>query len=629
MDHLSVKTVLTHKLFPLFFNIGLGLLGIFLLYTSIQVMKIDQLWGYSPLAFFMGCWMVISVSLKFIFTRSKHFNYFILSTVSGILLYMGFPDASVTPLLFLGFVPLLYIVERVIEKGEKGWLAFRYSYSAFLVWNILTTFWVANTSFVPSIVAFTLNSLFMTIPFMFYYAFRKRFNLNLSLVAFAAFWISWEMIHLRWEISWPWLTLGNAFSSRSLWVQWYEYTGHLGGSVWVLAMNALIFSVIQKIRKGGQMKVTSLLYPMLLLVGPMFASFFIFFGYQEKGEEINVCVVQPNYEPHYEKFSIPDRVQLSEFIELVKESATDTTDYIVFPETSFKFINIDGVKEDNKMNSLYNMLDSFPRANLITGLVSYKLYADKEEGVDNLREIRPRNGMNYMQIQNSAVELDDRESEYGVHVKGKLVPGAEIFPYSKLLFFLEPIVKKAGGSTAGHARSKDPNVLSGGKANVGASICYESIYGYWMRKFVNNGADLFFVVTNDGWWDNTPGHRQHLAFSILRAIEFRRSIARSANTGVSCVIDQHGRVFHPQQYGTKSAFNATIQANDQLTIYARYGDIVGRIAWLLSLCFLAFIVRKTVADKRKKKGCLPSKVNHGNVVEVFHVHFRSHLSFPS
>ena len=600
MDHLSVKSIITHKRFPLLFNILIGLLGTYLLYTSSQVLLNEPLWGYSPMAFFMGCWMVISVALKFILVKSKHFNYFILSTLSGVVLYLGFPDVSATPLLFLGFIPLLHIVEKVIEKKEKSWVAFRYTYSAFLVWNILTTFWVTNTSFVPSIVAFTLNSLFMTIPFMCYFVFRKRFKLPISLVAFVAFWVAWEMIHLRWEISWPWLTLGNAFSSRSLWVQWYEYTGHLGGSVWILAMNALIFKVINGVRTGGRIQPAALFYPVFLIMTPIFVSFFVFFGYQEKGDPVKVCVVQPNYEPHYEKFAVPARVQLQEFTELVHETATDTTDYIIFPETSFGLVDIDNLQSDRKINTLYNMLDSFPRASLVTGLVSYKLYADKEKGIDNLREISERGGMKYMQIQNSAVEMREREGDYDVHIKGKLVPGAEIFPYSKLLFFLEPIVKKAGGSTAGHARSKTPGVLNEGIANVGPSICYESIYGYWMRKFVQNGADIIFVVTNDGWWDNTPGHRQHLAYSILRSIELRRSIARSANTGVSCIIDQHGRVFKPMAYGTKGAFNGTLQANSELTVYARYGDILGRISWLLSLVFFAFILRRSVVEKKKK-----------------------------
>ena len=119
-----------------------------------------------------------------------------------------------------------------------------------------------------------------------------------------------------------------------------------------------------------------------------------------------------------------------------------------------------------------------------------------------------------------------------------------------------------------------------------------------MRKYVQKGADLIFVITNDGWWDNTPGHRQHLGYSVLRAIELRKSIARSANTGVSCIIDQHGRVFNTLEYGIEGAITAKVQVNPEQTFYARNGDILGRIAYLLSAIFLAFMLRKNF--KRKK-----------------------------
>ena len=596
MQQSIINKVFSDKRFPLFFNIGLGILGLYLLINSSQVLINEPLWGWNTMSFFMGCWLVITVLLKFLVTKSKHLKYFVLSFVSGFLLYLGFPDPSITPLLFVGFVPLLYIVEEVIAKKQSAWLVFRYGYSAFLVWNIMATFWVANTSFIPSIVAFTLNSLFMMIPFMSYYFFRKRFKLNISLVAFVAFWVSWEMIHLRWEISWPWLTLGNAFSSRSLWVQWYEYTGHMGGSVWVLAVNALLHKLIHSYRMGKKLSVTALVYPVFLIMVPMFISFFVFFGYEEKGEEVNICVVQPNYEPHYEKFKVPRSEQLKEFINLVQNTATDSTDYIVFPETSFGQINLDNIENNRTIRTLYNALDSFPQASLVTGISSYLRFAEKPEDVPNLHELSNNRG--YMQFQNSAIEIVNRQVNEEIHVKGKLVPGAEITPYSKFLFFLEPIIKQAGGSLAGHARSKDPTVLSGGKANIAPAICYESIYGYWMRKFVQNGADMIFVVTNDGWWDDTPGHRQHLAYSILRAIELRRSIARSANTGVSCTIDQYGRVFNTLAYEKRGAFNATMRANTELTFYAKYGDILGRVSWLLSMIFFAFILGKSVSEKK-------------------------------
>lgn len=593
-----VKTIYKHPRFYILINFllaSIALGGIF--YTGNTMLDMD-LWGYYPLYFFLSCWLLGQVLVGSLAQKSRSRKYLLLSSLSGILFHLSFPDPSITPLIFTAFLPLLYIAEKELEKPKGAWRVFRYSYSGFLLWNILTTFWVANTSFVPSIVAFTLNSLFMTIPFMLYFHFRKRFPLVISLIAFAAFWLSFEMIHLRWEISWPWLTLGNAFSSRSLWIQWYEYTGHLGGSVWVLLMNALVFFVLMEVRTQKQMKVTTLLFPMFGLVIPMFASFFVFFGYQEKGDVVNVAVVQPNFEPHYEKFDIPSQVQLDRFLKLSSESVGDSTDYLIFPETSFGAFPIDDLESSATIRKLNIFLDSFPNLNLVTGLISYRIYDEKEEGVDNLRAINRGGETKYMLVQNSAVQLKGTDQAYDVHVKGKLVPGAEIFPYSKLLFFLEPIVKKAGGSTSGHQRSLEPSVFKGEKATVGPSICYESIYGYWMKKYVEKGADLIFVVTNDGWWDNTPGHRQHLGYSVLRAIELRKSIARSANTGVSCIIDQHGRVFNTLEYGVEGTISTKVQANSEQTFYARHGDLLGRLAYLLSAIFLAFMFRKNFKKEK-------------------------------
>jgi apolipoprotein N-acyltransferase len=74
-------------------------------------------------------------------------------------------------------------------------------------------------------------------------------------------------------------------------------------------------------------------------------------------------------------------------------------------------------------------------------------------------------------------------------------------------------------------------------------ICYESIYSDYITDYIRKGANLLTIMTNDGWWDNTPGYRQHMNYARLRAIETRRWIARSANTGISCFIDPAGNVY--------------------------------------------------------------------------------------
>lgn len=120
-------------------------------------------------------------------------------------------------------------------------------------------------------------------------------------------------------------------------------------------------------------------------------------------------------------------------------------------------------------------------------------------------------------------------------------------------------------------------------------ICYESIFGDYVAWGVRKGAELLFVSTNDGWWKNSPGHRQHAAYARLRAIENRRDIARSANTGISCFIDQKGRVFQATAYGEPDCIRQTLLANSRLTFYSKYGDLLGRSALpfsglLLLLC---------------------------------------------
>jgi apolipoprotein N-acyltransferase len=130
-------------------------------------------------------------------------------------------------------------------------------------------------------------------------------------------------------------------------------------------------------------------------------------------------------------------------------------------------------------------------------------------------------------------------------------------------------------------------------------ICYESVFGSYVTQYIRKGANLIFVITNDGWWGNTPGHRQHFTFSQLRAIETRRSIARSANTGISAFIDQRGDVFQKTKYWEPAVIRQVINANNKITFYVKYGDYIARlsafVAVFLLLIAISFRLRKKQA----------------------------------
>ena len=128
-------------------------------------------------------------------------------------------------------------------------------------------------------------------------------------------------------------------------------------------------------------------------------------------------------------------------------------------------------------------------------------------------------------------------------------------------------------------------------------ICYESIFGEYVTGYVQKGAELIFIITNDGWWKNTPGYKQHMSFARLRAIETRRSIARSANTGISCFINQRGDVSQPTGWWVDAAIKGTINANDEITFYVKYGDYIARISLFVSaLLLLNLVVRKFIKN---------------------------------
>ena len=126
---------------------------------------------------------------------------------------------------------------------------------------------------------------------------------------------------------------------------------------------------------------------------------------------------------------------------------------------------------------------------------------------------------------------------------------------------------------------------------VGPVICWESVFGEYVTGYVKDaGANFLFIITNDGWWRNTPGHRQHNAYARLRAIETRRSIARSANTGISSLINQRGEEIARVGWWIRSGIRGTLNKNDHLTFYVKHGDFLGRIAVFLTVILLLYSI---------------------------------------
>ncbi len=437
----------------------------------------------------------------------------------------------------------------------------------------------------------------MSIPWLLFRITKKHAGSAWGYFSLVLYWISFEHIHLNWDISWPWLTLGNGFSTFPEWIQWYEFTGVFGGTLWVWLVNLLIFFAlagkpVDQNTKMGNKKFA--VYAILLICLPIAYSYYVYFTYEEEGEPVEIVVLQPNIDPYTEKFIgsenfIPFDQQLDRFFTLSSEKITPNTAFLVWPETA---IDHQFREEHIKANPYYQKIkafkDQYPQLALLSGAVTSTIYEDEK---DYTPSTRYREGIGHYDIFNAAIFLQ-ADSVSFFH-KSKLVPGVEIMPYPKAIGFVSELLFDLGGTSGGYGRQTEKTVFyNADSIGIAPSICYESIYGDYMREFVLNGANFIFIITNDGWWWKSSGYKQHLQYATLRAIETRRSIARSANTGISCFINQRGDILQPTEFWTQDVVNGTIRSNDALTFYTRYGDYISRTAlWLSVFVFLAGFVK--------------------------------------
>ncbi|MEP7194991.1 MAG: apolipoprotein N-acyltransferase [Saprospiraceae bacterium] len=553
-------------------------------------MSQEKLWRHLPLFLFLSFWIgfVLLVDV-YILKHQNSKKILVLTAFSSLLLSLGYPPYGLTPLLFIGFVPLFYL-ENYCNKLKIN--STFYIYNAFVLWNIYDTYWVANAALIPGIVAIWLNAFFMLVP---WYASMKVGKLipRLRGVAFICFWICLEYLHLNWEISWPWLNLGNAWSAIPSFIQWYEITGTFGGSLWILLVNVLIYSWIVKDYSFSTSTVWNFIkskrlylsYLFLLITLPIVISLIRYNTFIANGKYGEVCLVQPNYEPHYEKFVVPEIDQINRLGRLAEIAINKETKFIVFPETSFGDsggpIRTDKISSDNRIILLYDFIESHFNIPIVMGVTTINYLAEGSAPTPYTR-VNPRTKTAY-EIGNSAIILKDRSEKVPLYNKSKLVPGAEIFPYSKFLPFLNPIVDILGGSKEGLVRQKERQVFESKGYVIAPVICYESIYGDYMRDYILKGAQAICIMTNDGWWDDTPGYKQHMAYSKLRAIEFRKPVFRSANTGITCFIDSKGDLTKSIGYGVHSAISQGVSFNDEISFYAKYGDFIAVIALVLAI----------------------------------------------
>ena len=536
-----------------------------------------------------------------------------LSVLSGLLLAFAWYPHGIAFLIFFAFVPLFSLSEISLQEGKRnafgrGILLF---YPAFFVFNLITTYWIAYCTVPGAAAAVVANALLQTLTFSAWHACRKQVkNSVLQVVMLIAFWISFEYLHLNWDLTWPWLNLGNVFATMPWLVQWYSVTGAFGGAIWILVVNFLIYRELlyRKEKKERSKNVVVGVFAACFILPLLVSLYFYWDGERQMTttpHPIKAVIVQQNTDPWLEEYRLNNEQHIQRILDVAGPYLNEKTNLVITPESAVPHTiemgalrNHTFMQGDTRFEG-FALLDSvttvYPNVNFVLGLSTVGISDHKTSPV--AQECNPGQ---FMEFFNTAGFYNKKGLVSHYH-KSRLVPGVEKMPFPKVFGFLENAIIELGGSNSSLGTDTAQRVFAfdvdGRTMRIGTAICYESVYGELVGRFVKNGANVLAVITNDSWWDDSPGHRQHFKMSRLRAIETRRYVLRAANGGFSGVIDPRGEVLAKTNYNERTAIQTTVYAQDNETFYVKHGDYIARISIILTFCGLIFST--FLAIKRK------------------------------
>jgi apolipoprotein N-acyltransferase len=479
------------------------------------------------------------------------------AVVSGVLMTLCFPPFSAWPLCFVALAPLFAAVLRARPSRKES---FKTMFVCGVAFYVTLMWWVVKL--LPSagatipwiltpavfIMAFYL-SLYPALAFVLLAAIT-RWRLVSFLIAAPAAWVMADLARSQGELSFPWGVMGYALSDAPVLVQSASAVGLFGLTFLIVVVNALLGAVF--VLRDTRLRVVSLVGAVFVVVCMWGQGRSAIADIEtQSGETVRTAIVQPNVD-----------------LKIKREAAALDAKLIIFPETCAP-LYIEGRNKTfkHRLTALSRELD----VSVYLGFLDHRY-----EGVDANLNIYNSSGL---------FAPDGRVSKYH---KNHLLPFGEQLPLSWKFRWLRKISFGQANFMPGPAR--EPVEAAG--TSFTPLICFESVFPYLCRRGVQQGAELLVNITNDGWFGDTPGPFQHAQMSILRAVEFRRYLVRSANSGVSMVVDPAGRVQMSLGLYEQGILAVEIAPQSGRTLYSRFGDWPVFLFSVLLLVAAGFVARR-------------------------------------
>lgn len=514
-----------------------------------------------------------------------NYRYLFLSVTSGVLFFLSFPKHGIGLIAWISLVPLLFALK---DAGVKE--GFTLGLLTGIVANIGLMYWitfvVVHYGYLPyylGVILMLLLASYLSLYFALFAAGLVYFSRKgiPRIISAPVLWTCLEYGKSHFLTGFPWENLAHSqYLYRSL-IQVVDLTGTFGISFLIVMVNVIIFDALADTLKGRLIWGKIGLGCCLILIA-------CGYGYVKTqqieealtaAETFDVAIAQGNIDQNIKWNPRFQNETISAYKSLSLQKKSSRSGLTVWPETAAPFFFQD---ENNRMHGEIKGIAQASGEWLLFGSPSYVKECDGNEDC--------------ITFLNSAFLLSPQGRIEGQYNKVHLVPYGEFVPLRKLFPFISKLVVGVGDFRPG----KGYYPLRMNNHKVGVLICYEGIFPDASRTYKTMGADVLVNITNDAWFGNTSAPYQHLSMTVFRAIETRLYVIRSANTGISALIDPTGRIVAKTELFTRTALRDTIKFIHYETIYATYGDIFIVICMLSLLCcvFITF-KRRTEHGGRK------------------------------
>ncbi len=542
-------------------------------------------------------------------------NRYLLAVLSGLLLGLAFPPTGLGGglLAFVALVPLLV----ALENGTRLREAFKLGWVAMFVLGLVSNYWVGGWKSMGDVDPFLMvggvllaivHPFFLVVPWLLYDSVRRRFGRRAALYSLPIFQGGFEYAHSFGDLSYPWLNLYNTQTYNLAFDQFIEISGPYLLSMVIVLVNVEVFQMFFTSGLNGRGGRKWHLVTLVLLVCIPYLYGLHALGQKEDSRSsLRVTIVQPNIDPWAKWSSDEDRILDTNFEATVTaiRANHDSTDLIVWPETAITFY-ITSPAKGFEMAELNKFVSSMHHA-LLTGFPDRQDYVQGQDSIPS-DAVPVGIGGIYYRSWNAAMMLyqaPDGTMHRQAYHKQKLVPLGEHIPFVQYFPILGKWFQWSVGIGSwnigeGYEPLSLPMPQQHDTLEISPAICYESVYPSFIRNFVDHGANMLAVITNDGWYGRSSGPYQHEQFAVLRAIENRRWVVRCANTGVSTMIDDRGRYIKSLPLFVSGSITERVPLIERKTLYVQWGDYIAIPAMIYSIIVLIVALARRIMRRFSK-----------------------------